>query len=322
MINIDFFGCSFTQNSKEDFRAKRPISMLEYSEHSHITKVQSNFLEFDLAYNKNEDYQINNFGRGSFGNFTIGSVIENRIKQLDSSNTNIAVVQLSAILRNEESLKEILNREDVKSVVKFEHDKIKLDFIIDDNDLISFYQKHINNIENIYKNVSSNYSKFIIFFGWDIVTKEFAELFKSSEVHNKIIFFDYDYDLSSIQYFGNWDNFDNKRYKGKYGGLLDYASNHLVEEIRYCSETDQHPSYFSNKIFYKDIVRNFIREETNLNLKNSIFDNDDIKSYENFLVSIIAGKYKNGVYQTYSYEQLYKLIQNWLVQNKKTNIWD
>ena len=48
MTNIDFFGCSFTQNTNSKFRATRPISMQEYVRHTHITKVQSNFLEFDF----------------------------------------------------------------------------------------------------------------------------------------------------------------------------------------------------------------------------------------------------------------------------------
>lgn len=316
MINIDFFGCSFTQNTKDNYRVERPISIREYSEHTHITKVQSNFLEFDLAYNQNTEYQINNFGRGSYGNFTIGSVIENRIPKLNKEDNNIAIVQLSALLRNEDSLNGIIERKDNITPFVFEYDKIKSDYIVDDVDINAFYSKHVSNIENIYRNISSNYTKFLIYFGWDITTKEFIELFKQSNVYDKIVTFDYDYDLSEIKYFGNWENFNNGRYKGQYGGLLEYASNHLVEEIRYCSETDQHPSYFSNKVFYKDILRNFIREESNLDLSKSIFEDSDIKEYENFLVSLIAGKYKNGFYKDYSYQELYKLIDNWLIEKK------
>lgn len=316
MITIDFFGCSFTQNTKDDYRVERPISIREYSEHTHITKVQSNFLEFDLAYNNNTEYEINNFGRGSYGNFTIGSVIENRIPQLNKDNKNIAIVQLSALLRNEESLKGVIERKDVKSVFTFDYDKIKSDYIVDDVNITDFYSKHVSNIENIYKNISSNYTSFLIYFGWDITTKEFVELFKQSDVYDKIVTFEYDYDLSEIKYFGNWDSFSNGRYKGQYGGMLEYSSNHLVEEIRYCSETDQHPSYFSNKVFYKDILRNFIREVTDLNLSKSIFEHSDIKEYENFLVSLVAGKYRNGFCRDYSYEQLHKLIDNWLIEKK------
>lgn len=310
MINIDFFGCSFTQNSKDDFRASRPILLSEYAEHSHITKVISNFLEFDLAYNDNSDYVINNFGRGSYGNFTIGKAIQNRVTTLNKQHTNIALVQLSAILRNEQSLKTILGREEEKSVLKFNYDDIKLDYILDDNTLFDFYTKHVSNIENICDNLSNHYNKFILFFGWDATTSEFIDCLKNSNAINHIIFFDYDYELSEIKYFGNWDSFDKGKYKGYYGGMLEYASNKLVEEIRYCSENDHHPSYFSNKIFYKDIIRNFLVENTNLNLKKDLFDNQNIKDFENFLVSIIAGKYKGGQYVDYSYEQLHKLITN------------
>ena len=94
----------------------------------------------------------------------------------------------------------------------------------------------------------------------------------------------------------------------------------MVEEIRYCSETDHHPSYFSNKLFYKDILRNFIREETDLNLSKNLLDIEIIKQYENFLVGLVAGKYKNGFYKDYSYEALYKSIEYWLLKTKLKKI--
>lgn len=315
MINIDFFGCSFTQNTNSNFRASRPISMQEYVGHTHITKVQSNFLEFDLAYNENIDYLITNFGKGSYGNFTIGSSIDKRVETLEG-NDNVAIVQLSAIIRNEASLESVL-----KENSNFDRDVIKYDYITDGiNSMDEFYTIHTNNIERIYDVVSKNYNKFLIYFGWDITTKDFIEIFKKSKVYDKIVTFQYDYDLSEIKYFGNYDNFIDGRYKGEYGGLLEYASNHLVEEIRYCSETDHHPSYFSNKLFYKDILRNFIREETDLNLSNNILDTEIIKQYENFLVGLVAGKYKNGFYRDYSYEALHKSIEYWLLKTKLKKI--
>jgi hypothetical protein len=315
MTNIDFFGCSFTQNANSNFRATRPISMQEYVGHTHITKVQSNFLEFDLAYNQNTDYLITNFGKGSYGNFTIGSTIDKRVESLEG-NDSVAIVQLSAIIRNEASLESVL-----KDNSNFDRDVIKYDYITDDiNNMNDFYTIHVNNIERIYDVVSKNYNKFLIYFGWDITTKEFIEIFKKSKVYDKIITFQYDYDLSEIKYFGNYDNFINGRYRGEYGGLLEYASNHLVEEIRYCSETDHHPSYFSNKLFYKDILRNFIREETDLTLSKNLLDIEIIKQYENFLVGLVAGKYKNGFYRDYSYEALYKSIEYWLLKTKLKKI--
>jgi hypothetical protein len=289
--------------------------MQEYVGHTHITKVQSNFLEFDLAYNENNDYLITNFGKGSYGNFTIGSTIDKRVQSLEG-NDNLAIVQLSAIIRNEASLESVL-----KMNPNFDRDFIKYDYITDDiNNMNDFYTIHVNNIERIYDVVSKNYNKFLIYFGWDITTKEFIEIFKKSKVYDKIVTFQYDYDLSEIKYFGNYDNFINGRYRGEYGGLLEYASNHLVEEIRYCSETDHHPSYFSNKLFYKDILRNFIREETDLNLSKNLLDIEIIKQYENFLVGLVAGKYKNGFYKDYSYEALYKSIEYWLLKTKLKKI--
>jgi hypothetical protein len=209
MTNIDFFGCSFTQNTNSNFRATRPISMQEYVGHTHITKVQSNFLEFDLAYNENNDYLITNFGKGSYGNFTIGSTIDKRVQSLEG-NDNLAIVQLSAIIRNEASLESVL-----KMNPNFDRDFIKYDYITDDiNNMNDFYTIHVNNIERIYDVVSKNYNKFLIYFGWDITTKEFIEIFKKSKVYDKIVTFQYDYDLSEIKYFGNYDNFINGRYRG------------------------------------------------------------------------------------------------------------
>jgi len=315
MTNIDFFGCSFTQNTNSKFRATRPISMQEYVGHTHITKVQSNFLEFDLAYNDNSDYCITNFGNGSYGNFTIGSTIDKRVESLEG-NDNIAIVQLSAIIRNEDSLESVL-----KINSNFDRNTIKYDYITDDiHNMDEFYTVHVNNIERIYDVLSKNYNKFLIYFGWDVTTKDFIKIFKKSKVYGKVATFHYDYNLSEIKYFGNQDNLINGRYKGQYGGLLEYASKHLIEEIRYCSETDQHPSYFSNKVFYKDILRNFIKEETDLNLSKNILDDSVIKEYENFLVGLVAGKYKNGIYTNYSYEELHKSIDYWLLKTKLKKI--
>ena len=57
-----------------------------YSFHSHNTKPLSSFLDFDLAYNSNENYEVNNYGKGSFGNFTICNVLENKTKKLNKEN--------------------------------------------------------------------------------------------------------------------------------------------------------------------------------------------------------------------------------------------
>ena len=42
------------------------------------------------------------------------------------------------------------------------------------------------------------FTKYLIYFGWDITTKEFIEIFKQSDVYNKIVTFDYDYDLITL----------------------------------------------------------------------------------------------------------------------------
>ena len=86
MTNIDFFGCSFTEFLEYPYEIPKGIIDLQlYSMHSHNTKTLSSFLEFDLAYNKNSNYVVNNYGKGSFGNFTICNVIENKIKKLDKN---------------------------------------------------------------------------------------------------------------------------------------------------------------------------------------------------------------------------------------------
>ena len=69
---IDFFGCSFTQFPKYPYQIPTDKFDVElYSMHSHNTKTLSSFLDFDLAYNLNTNYEVNNYGLGSFGNFTI-----------------------------------------------------------------------------------------------------------------------------------------------------------------------------------------------------------------------------------------------------------
>ncbi len=60
MTNIDFFGCSFTQCINYPYQPPKGIIDLElYSMHSNNTKTLSSFLDFDLAYNNNSDYEVN-----------------------------------------------------------------------------------------------------------------------------------------------------------------------------------------------------------------------------------------------------------------------
>lgn len=325
---IDFFGCSFTQFAQYPI----PISSDKfdiqlYSFHSHNTKPLSSFLDFDLTYNSNENYEVNNYGRGSFGNFTICNVLENKTKKLNKEDNNIAIVQLSAILRNESSWETIKqeNKHYVKTddVFTIDFDRVKPDYICDVMNINEFYSNHFSNLEKMIHLLEKNYTKFIIFFGWDIATIDFLKIFENWEYKNLINSYEYEYRLDSSQYFENSLNYDTntKLYKGVVGGLLDYGSNKLEEQFRYVGGkvNDHHPSYFTNKIFYSDIIRNFVASSTNLNFDKSYFTEKDVIQFEEFLKELLVKKAKGSEWQDYEYPDLQRETINYIRKNILNN---
>lgn len=325
---IDFFGCSFTQFL--DYPYPIPNDKLDielYSIHSQMTKTLSSFLDFDLAYNSNKDYEVNNYGRGSFGNFTICNVLENKTKKLNKENNNIAVVQLSAILRNEHSWETIKkeNKHHIKNddVFDIDFDRVKPDYICEVTDITKFYSIHISNLNKMIELLKENYQRFIIFFGWDITTNDFCKLFDKWEHRNLIQTYPYEYTLSKSEYFENQRNYDTNTnlYKGETGGLLEYSSNSLEEKFRYVGgkANDHHPSYFANKIFYLDILRNFISTETDLNFDKSYFVENSVIKFEEFLKELLVKKARGNEWEDYEYPDLQRECINYIRGNILNN---
>jgi hypothetical protein len=304
---IDFFGCSFTESPD---MIHREFNIGDYSKHCQITKPISNFLQFDVTYNNISECQINNYGKGSFGNFTIHNVIRNKAKRLNIYDTNIAIVQLSALLRNEHSWKSIQDVDYDSDVFDIDFNSVRADYFVEGvGSLVEYYQKHIDNFKSIIETLKSNYDKFIIFFGWDFTTNEFNILFTENKLDKIINTYEYDYPLSNLQYFEN-DTFyseELKRYKGTRGGLLDYCANKLTERMRYVSDRDHHPSYFSNKLFYLDIIKPFICDVVKLN--KNYFDEDDVIKFETFLIELLNNKYSGEKWENYSYSELHHEIE-------------
>jgi len=309
MKNIDFFGCSFTEApiwprlpnfDKFDLEA--------YSVHCQTTKPISNFVEFDLAYNNNEEYKVNNFGGGSFGNHVIKEILKNRIKEIDKQEENIGIVQLSALLRTEASFDGIFNSEHsslkkgkyyYKNVFEILPENVKMDYFIEEptrsflgsSKMENFYLLHIENLKEILNLLKENYKHFYIYFGWDIFTKDFKKLFKEDSISSEIKTWDYNFKVGKLAWFENREGYNEftKVYKGDCGGLLEYSSNRLDEAIRYTHITeDHHPSYFSNKIFYIDIIREFLKPMLNLN--KSYFELENLIKFENYLAELLPTK--------------------------------
>jgi hypothetical protein len=316
MTNIDFFGCSFTAPTGQLIYppTKSKIDIQLYSYDAYNTKTLSSFLDFDLAYNNN-DYTVNNYGKASFGNFTISNVIENKIKKLNKDETNIAIVQLSSLLRNEVSWSVIQDNKRYfkdKDVYDIDFKKVRPDYFCETIDMNEYYYSHILNLEKMVDLLKANYDRFKIFFGWDIMTPHFIKLFNEWEHRYLVGTYPYNYTLSSSEGFENVDayNFHTKQYTGQYGGLLEYSSNNLEEVYRYVGGkiNDHHPSYFSNKIFYQNILRKFLISETDLNFDKTYFEEDSVAKIENFLKEMLVKKRKGGEYEDYNESQLQKEI--------------
>ena len=322
MINVDFFGCSFTESPKLPYTPLSDKFDIElYSMHCQVTKPISGFLEFDVAYNNQTDFRINNYGKGSFGNFTIKNVISNKVHKLNKADKNLAIVQLSALLRTEHSWQGIQDKDryydDTENVFDIDFNEVRPDYFVEGVlSMNEFYQKHLNNLNNIIELLKDNYDDYIIFFGWDISTPDFDLIANESNLYDIIKLYPYEYSLSKIEYFENMDSYNylDKTYKGMRGGLLEYSSNKLPEEIRYVSEKDHHPSYFSNKIFYVDVIKPFIQKHTNID--NTYFDENKVIQFEEFLKSLYIKKLKGGEWCDYEYSSL----QMEIIKYIRTNI--
>lgn len=324
MINIDFFGCSFTEAPMWEMNPKLgEFDVLLYSMHCQSTKPVSNFLEFDLAYNNIDLYKVNNFGGGSFGNHVIKEVIKNRVNNSNLKDGNIAIVQLSALLRNPFSFETIFSSQ-YSALTKVEKycinefnidaDKVRADYFIEVDNMEDYYNVHIKNIEEIVNLLDKNYSKFFIHFGWDVSTKEFEELWKESTIKNFVKTWEYDYSLKNLAYFENQTRYSivTKKCKGTMGGMLDYSANQLDESIRYVHITgDHHPSYFTNKIFYIDIIKPFLKEM--LNLDRSYFEESNLIEFEDFLKTLLPTKESTD-------GRIYAEMQNKITNYIKNNI--
>lgn len=298
MNQIDFFGCSFTEAPVTNINFDLgKFDILSYSVHCQNTKPISNFLEHDLNYNFNTEYKVNNCSGGSFGNHIIKEVLKNRIKKLDKNKKNIAIVQLSALLRNEGSFKQLFESEN-SSLFKYQDgtfdidkEKVRVDYFVETKNMWDYYNLHIQNLKEIVKLCSENYSHYFIHFGWDVSTPEFILLFKKNKLNNFINIFKYEYQLTGLRYFENHLNYFPSigGVKGSFGGMLDYSSNKLDESLRYVHKnSDHHPSYFSNKIFYLEVIKPFLSDI--ISLKNDFFHLEEVINFENFLSKILIEK--------------------------------
>jgi len=301
MNEIDFFGCSFTETPAfSNLPIIGEFDIMKYASHCQSTKPISNFLEYDLLYNSVDNFNVNNFGGGSFGNHVIKEVIKNRIKTIDKTKKNIAIVQLSALLRNPASFEHLFYGQH-STLLKFKKnyvdwfdinpDKVRNDYFVEFNNMYSFYKTHVENLEDIIHILRENYFDFYIHFGWDFSTKDFELFFKQNDNLKIIGKWDYEFDLNSLAYFENQSNYDKlfKKIKGKYGGMLEYSANKLENKLRYVHITqDHHPSYFTNKIFYIEIIKPFILNFVQLN--KNYFELDEVIKFENFLAELLPTK--------------------------------
>lgn len=301
MNQIDFFGCSFTEAPMWEMLPKvGEFNLPLYSQHTQTTKPVSNFLEFDLAYNNITDYKVNNFGGGSFGNHFIKEVIKNRVNEIDKTKDNIAIVQLSALLRNPHSFETVFTSQ-YSPLTKIEKynitcfnvkpENVRNDYFVEFDNMEDYYKSHIKNIQEMIEVLDENYKKYYIHFGWDVSTRDFEKLWEVSDLKSVVNSWKYEFPLVNLAYFENQEKYNriDKKASGKFGGMLEYSANKLDESLRYVHiKDDHHPSYFSNKIFYIEVIREFLNPILNFN--QDYFGREDLIKFEEFLKNLIPTK--------------------------------
>jgi hypothetical protein len=268
--HIIFAGCSFSDEgvSSDDFDLKSLKEEITYKTlHSPSTLKVHKYFALDLINQNIDNVKIHTIARGSYGNHVIFDKLKNKVFEIKKKYPNdiiYASIQLSALIRNG-----IMKGLDINALdYPYDYSITRIDNF---DVLKEHFEKHIQNIEDIYNFCNDHSIKNIIYFGWANLFASDFKLFKLEhkipELQKIMFFYEYreSYDEMLTYCSGNKPaddiskNINNiKTYyvpSDKFGGITEYGRDHLDVGARYHLHFDAHPSSKAYHVFYNDIIK-------------------------------------------------------------------
>lgn len=267
--HIIFAGCSFSDEGvfRDDFDIESLKKEVTYKTLKTPSTLKIHkFFALDLINQNVDNVVIHTIARGSYGNHVIFDKLKAKVFELEKKYPNdiiCASIQLSAFMRNG-----IMSGLDI-NVLDYPYD-YSTTHINDFGVLKSRFEKHIQNIEDIYNFCNDHNIKNIIYFGWaNLFTSDF-KLFnlwnKIPELQKMTFFYEYkgSYDEMPSYCSGNKPINDSKKINNietyyvpsdKFGGITEYGRDNLNVGARYHLHFDPHPSSKTYQVFYDDIIK-------------------------------------------------------------------
>lgn len=267
--HIIFAGCSFSDEGVfcDDFDLKTLKENLTFKTlQTPSTLKIHKYFALDLINQNINNVIIYTIARGSYGNHVIFDKLKNKVLEIKKKYPNdviCASIQLSAFMRSG-----IMKGLDI-NVLDYPYDYSNTP--IDNFGVLAMhFEKHIQNIKDIYNFCDDHSIKNIIYFGWaNLFTSDF-KLFnlmhKIPELQKIMFFYEYQesYDemptyCSSNKPLYKTKKIDNiKTYYAppdKFGGITEYSRDHLKVGTRYHLHFDAHPSSKAYQVFYNNIIK-------------------------------------------------------------------
>lgn len=326
--HIIFAGCSFSDEGIfcDDFDMESLKSEITYKtlQTSSTLKIHKYFA-LDLINQNINNVKIHTIARGSYGNHVIFDKLKNKIFEIKKKYPNdiiCASIQLSAFMRNG-----IMSGLDIDTT-DYPYD-YSTTHINNFDILKTHFEKHIQNIENIYKFCDDYSIKNIIYFGWANLSTSDFKLFnlehKIPELKKIMFFYKYkeSYDEMSTYCSGKKELHDFKKINGiktynvpsdEFGGISEYGRDKLNVGERYHLHFDAHPSSKTYQVFYNDIIKPWF---INIGILKNI--TTDFKIINNiFEFEYIRFKNTNNIKQT-DYRLIADVSYNIMSSNKIDN---
>lgn len=267
--HIIFAGCSFSDEGvgSDDFDLTPLHEAVTYgSLRSPSTLKIHKYFALDLINQNIDNVIIHTIARGSYGNHVIFDKLKNKVLEIKKKYPGdivCASIQLSAFMRNG-----IMKGLDVNALdYPYDYSTSHIDSV----DVLKLhFEKHIQNIEDIYNFCNDYNIKNIIYFGWaNLFTSDFKMfnlMHKISELQKIMFFYEYkeSYDEMTSYCSGNKplnkakeiDNIKTWRtLPDKFGGITEYARDHLEVGTRYHLHFDAHPSSKAYRVFYNNVIK-------------------------------------------------------------------
>lgn len=267
------------------------------------------FISLDIFNQKlTQEIMVHILAKGSAGNHYISENLFRKVNEIRLNYQDdeiFAVIQLTALLRNDKNMSKNITKIDVE---KYKYDYYDFGGNLNYAILKENYHKQLDNIEDIDFFCKKNKVTPLIFFGWSTIFDSDVQTFKLNNRIEKIkeivTFFPYDNNLDEMETYCTGHK-PKKKIEGNrnlyevesnyFGGMTEYIRTFVKIGERYIMSYDPHLSSKSNFIFYDKVVKPWLisqnlftdksLDEKKIEKINFIFDIEKLK-YDIFYDSV------------------------------------